>query len=233
LSITRAYAESARRASPAVGARELGITSALAGYPVPDLGAQLGLAARVAVGERRAREEMVVGNLRLVLFWALRYQGRGVELADLFQEGVIGLMRAVELYDAGRGTRFSTYASWRIRSQMQAAVLVAERWSGADPRFDVVVPAAEPDESIDEAVVHASVLCELRQAVDDLDDLGRRVVALRFGLDGTGPLSLNDVARQLHLGSRRVRAIEVEALRRLAEVLDAAPDGPALGALRH
>jgi RNA polymerase primary sigma factor len=176
---------------------------------------------------------MVVGNLRLVLFWALRYQGRGVDLADLFQEGVLGLMRAVELYDAGRGTRFSTYASWRIRSQMQAAVLVAERWSGTDPRFDVVVPAAEADESLDEAVVHASVLCELRQAIDGLDDLGRRVVALRFGLDGVGPLSLNDVARQLHLGSRRVREIEVEALQRLAEVLDAAPDRPALGTVRH
>lgn len=190
---------------------------------MPDLGAQLGLAVRVARGERQAREEMVVGNLRLVLFWALRYRYRGVELADLFQEGVIGLMRAVELYDPGRGTRFSTYASWRIRSQMQAAVHVAERWSGEGARFDGGVPVVEPNESID----------ELRHAVDDLDDLGRSVVALRFGLDGTRPLSLNDVARQLHLGSRRVRAVESEALRRLAEVLDAAPARPAPEALRR
>lgn len=223
MSVARTCTESTRWASPSGGARELEIEHALAGYPVPDLGAQLGLAVRVARGERQAREEMVVGNLRLVLFWALRYRYRGVELADLFQEGVIGLMRAVELYDPGRGTRFSTYASWRIRSQMQAAVHVAERWSGEGARFDGGVPVVEPNESID----------ELRHAVDDLDDLGRSVVALRFGLDGTRPLSLNDVARQLHLGSRRVRAVESEALRRLAEVLDAAPARPAPEALRR
>jgi RNA polymerase primary sigma factor len=63
----------------------------------------------------KARERMIVSNLRLVLSMVKRYQNLGLPLEDLVQEGNIGLMRAVDRYDWRRGFRFSTYATWWIR----------------------------------------------------------------------------------------------------------------------
>ena len=69
-----------------------------------------------------ARKQMVAANLRLVVHWARRYQDRGVDMADLVQEGTFGLMRAVDKFDWERGFRFSTYATWWIRQALQRAV---------------------------------------------------------------------------------------------------------------
>lgn len=91
-------------------------------YPMPDHDEQIALAKRVAAGDDAARKQMIAANLRLVVHWARRYQDRGVDLADLIQEGSFGLLRAVEKFDWERGFRFSTYATWWIRQALQRAV---------------------------------------------------------------------------------------------------------------
>lgn len=72
---------------------------------------------------RRGKEQLVVGNLRLVVLFARKYLGRGVPLLDLVQEGNLGLMRAADKFDHTRGFRFSTYASWWIKQALQRALL--------------------------------------------------------------------------------------------------------------
>ena len=65
---------------------------------------------RVHAGDQTARNELVQGNLRLVLSVIKRFQGRGESVDDLFQVGCIGLMKAMDNFDLGQNVRFSTYA---------------------------------------------------------------------------------------------------------------------------
>ena len=81
------------------------------------------LAGRVAEGDPYAREHMVKANLRLVVNIARGYLNKGISLEDLIEEGNLGLMRAVEGYDGGMETRFSTYASYWIKQSIRRSVM--------------------------------------------------------------------------------------------------------------
>lgn len=72
---------------------------------------------------REARERMIRSNLRLVVKIAKAYQNRGMPLADLVEEGNLGLLRAVEAFDPNQGTRFSTYGSWWIKQAIKRALI--------------------------------------------------------------------------------------------------------------
>lgn len=77
---------------------------------------------QLEAGQEWAREEIVACNLRFVIKIALAYRGLGVPLADLIQEGNIGLLHVVDKFDWRRGFRFSTYAAFYIRQEIQASV---------------------------------------------------------------------------------------------------------------
>ncbi len=76
---------------------------------------------QIAAGER-ARAQLINSNLRLVVSIARRYQGHGLSLLDLIQEGSLGLMRAVDKFDPSRGLKFSTYATYWIRQSVGRAI---------------------------------------------------------------------------------------------------------------
>lgn len=85
-------------------------------------GAEIGrrsLEARQIRDGRRAHQQLVLANLRLVVSIARRYRPNGMEFADLIQEGTIGLMRAADKFDHTKGFKFSTYATWWIRQAIQ------------------------------------------------------------------------------------------------------------------
>ena len=80
------------------------------------------LAQAAQAGDDSARRRLIESNLRLVVAIARRYQGRGLRLADLIQEGNIWLARAVDEYDWQKGYGFSSYATWWIRRGITEAL---------------------------------------------------------------------------------------------------------------
>jgi RNA polymerase primary sigma factor len=167
-------------------------------HPLPGPEEQVELAKRVAAGDEEARQQMIAANLRLVVHWARRYQDRGVDFADLVQEGTFGLMRAVDKFDWRRGFRFSTYATWWIRQALQRAV---QQQSGT---IRVPMEVAEQIQRVERTA--AELTAELRRdptpaevadaagvSVEDLPSLAQvsRVVASLdqpAGSEGNTPL---------------------------------------------
>lgn len=100
---------------------EIGINPLLTAQEEADL------ARRVRKGDFEARQTMIERNLRLVVNIAKHYLNRGIPLLDLVEEGNLGLMHALEKFDPERGFRFSTYATWWIRQNIERAIMNQSR----------------------------------------------------------------------------------------------------------
>ncbi|OPX93141.1 MAG: RNA polymerase sigma factor SigA [Syntrophorhabdus sp. PtaU1.Bin002] len=90
--------------------------------PILTMEEERAYAQRIAQGDPDARRKMIEANLRLVVKIARKYMHQGISHLDLIEEGNLGLIRAVEKFDASRNCRFSTYATWWIRQSIERAI---------------------------------------------------------------------------------------------------------------
>jgi RNA polymerase primary sigma factor len=91
-------------------------------YPLLTAADEVRIAKQIEKGDPRAKEQMINSNLRLVVSIAKKYQGQELQLLDLIQEGILGLIRASEKFDWRRGYKFSTYATFWIRQAIQRGI---------------------------------------------------------------------------------------------------------------
>jgi RNA polymerase primary sigma factor len=162
---------------------------------------EVALARRIEAGDQAALEHMVRANLRLVVAVARRHGARDPALLDLIQEGVIGLMRAVDRFDWRRGYKFSTYATWWIRQAVDRAAISQartirlpvhaveqeRRLARAERALMARLGRAPTDEELlAEAGITAAQLRTLRHAA-------RAVTSLDRPLGGEGDTRLGDL----------------------------------------
>lgn len=241
------------------------------------------LAARIHAGDEAAREHMIRANLRLVVKIAREYEGFGLPLLDLINEGNMGLMRAVERFDPAKGGKLSTYASWWIKQSIRRGIAnqaktirlpihaidklskaqrvanemrealgrepepeeLAEALGVKTSRLNEIRTAALRPASLDAPMSHdedSNVLAEvvkdenartpyevleektllgmLGHLVDKLGPREKKIIRMRFGLDGRGEKTLEEIGAQFGLTRERIRQLQNEALARLRELIE-------------
>lgn len=184
---------------------------------------------QVKLGDEQARKTLIESNLRLVTKIARQYRRPKIELLDLIQEGNIGLIEAVDKFDAEMGYRFSTYAVWSIRKAIQ-------EFLGEENTIESLDSIIEDDgEEVflsdmikDAETILGGPSCEIIDAqleqieeqqriferLDTIPEREREVLMMLYGFKGK-PMSLQDIADQLGMSHERIRCIKNTALERL------------------
>lgn len=248
-------------------------------YQLLDKSEENYLSRRINQGSKLARKKLILSNLRLVVNIAKQYSNQGVNILDLIQEGNIGLMEAVERFDASKGYKFSTYATWWIKQKIRLALVNEGKTIRIPPHtFDIIrriknlkqeereegnrhlsreeiaeklnipvdtvkraervqenmVSLDKPIEAGEEEVLgdfieagsslpaekealKAILHEDLEEGLNKLSSRKRRLLKMRYGLEGMDTHTLAEIGEQMGVSRERIRQLEADALEEMAD----------------
>lgn len=164
------------------------------------------LAQQASEGDEKALEQLVGANLRFVVSLASEYQGKGLDMEDLVNEGNIALVKAAKSFDPTRGTRLVVFAASRIRKAIEAALNYEEDNSKLKDLKDSYTPPTSSDDADDSILEHANS--------DILSERERQVISAIYGINQP-TMTLAEVGMQMDITRERARQIRDKALRKL------------------
>ena len=190
--------------------------------------------ARIEAGEETARQELIVHNLRLVVYIARKFENSGVGIEDLISIGTIGLIKAVNTFCPSRGIKLATYSSrcieneilmhLRKSSQQRGEISIDEPlnvdWDGNELLLSDVL-GSDPDE-INRGVEQEAERDLLHACIAKLEPREQAIMRLRFGIGGAREHTQKEVAVLLGISQSYISRLEKKIIRRLRTELETA-----------
>ena len=192
---------------------------------------EIALAEQVRKGDEQARDQLICAHLLLVVNIARRYTHPGTDIMDLIQEGNIGLMHAVDMFDPTQGTRFTTYAVYKIHKQIQRflnknddrMISLDINVDNGDENLRLSDTIEDKDntmmeqqfEDIQTRMEQEEVKEQLQEKLKTLSSHELQVLRLLYGLDGYPEMSYEEVAQHMGMRADSVRRIKMRAKRKI------------------
>ncbi len=197
------------------------------------------LTQRIRGGDSKALDKLIRANLRFVVSIAKQYQGLGMSMSDLINEGNIGMIKAAERFDETSGVRFVSYAAWWIRQSIIEAITTGgnivktdekrlhKEYTISNKQQSLDAPISEGNKNSlldviinndsplgDDELFQKSLREEINDALQFLSERERLVLDAYFGINNP-PITMAEIGQQYGLSRERVRQIRKKALRHL------------------
>ncbi len=188
---------------------------------------------RMADGDVRARDELIVHNLRLVVYVAKKFETSGISLEDLISIGTIGLIKSVNTFSPQKNTKLATYASRCIENEilMYLRKIASQKmevsldeplnvdWDGNELMLSDVL-GSQSDE-IDRDIETEDEKRVLRNVIETLTPREKTIIDMRYGLSGGRELTQREVADNLGISQSYISRLEKKILKRLGDKIKA------------